>query len=43
MLEWIRGWWETFLIWAFDRETYRALTKPFDPDDFVEAKRPEST
>jgi len=41
MIDWIKGWWETFLIWAFDREIWNVLTTPIGPDDFVEAPRPE--
>lgn len=40
MIDWIKGWWETILIWAFDRETWNALLEPLDPDDFVEVDRP---
>lgn len=40
MFNWIQGWWTTFAIWAFDRETYNALTQPIDPDDLIEVERP---
>jgi hypothetical protein len=40
MISWLQGWWETFMIWAFDRETWHYLTAPLDPDDFQEAPRP---
>jgi hypothetical protein len=42
MIDWIQGWWQTFLIWAFDRETWHVLTtKHPDFDDYVEVYRPK--
>lgn len=40
MIDWFKGWWETILIWAFDRELWNDLAKPFNPDDFEEVDRP---
>lgn len=42
MTRWLRGWYETARMWLFDRDTYRFLRDyKFDPDDFVDAPRPE--
>lgn len=37
---WLRGWASTLYIRLFDRDTYRALREPFNPEDFTEARRP---
>lgn len=41
MFENVRGLVETVRIYLFERDTYRALTRDFDPDEYVEAPRPE--
>ncbi len=43
MFNWIRSWWITWRVWRnADVEQRRILTShPFDPDNFVDAPRPE--
>ena len=42
MISWLSGWATTLRIMIFEREIYRFLRDyEFDPDDFVEAARPE--
>jgi hypothetical protein len=44
MIGWLKWWWEMLWVWwNTDPETLAMLTskKPHDPDDFVEAPRPE--
>lgn len=43
MIAWLQGWAATLHIWLYDRQTYRLLRDlgDFNPDDFVEAGRPE--
>jgi hypothetical protein len=40
MRDWLSGWATTLHIMIFERETYRALKEPFNPDDYVEVDRP---
>lgn len=43
MIEWIRSWWITWRVWRnADAEQRHIMTSPFDPDNFVDAERPES-
>jgi hypothetical protein len=38
--DWLSAWATTLHIMIFERDTYRALTRPFDPDDFTEVGPP---
>ena len=40
LTSWLDSWATTLRIMFFERETYRALTEPFNPADYVEASRP---
>jgi hypothetical protein len=41
-IDWIRGWWTTWQVWSHaDAEQREILLGKHDPDDFVEAERPE--
>lgn len=42
MKTWLRSWYITIRMWLFDRETYRHLGEPIDPEDFVEVERPST-
>ncbi len=38
---WLSAWATTLHIKFFERDTYRAVTGPFDPDDFMEVGPPD--
>jgi hypothetical protein len=40
--QWLKEWRVTLRIMIFDRKTYRQLTGPLNPDDFIEVPRPGS-
>lgn len=41
LADWLSGWATTLRIMVFERDTYRHLREPFDPDDYVEVGPPE--
>lgn len=43
LMAWLSGWATTLHIMFFERDTYRQLREPFNPDEYTEVFRPRGS